>query len=42
MGISPVALDDLASGFNIARDITANPQFNTMLGFSETLRHHQT
>ena len=35
MGVSPVTLDDLTSGFNIARNITADPRFNTMLGFSE-------
>ena len=36
MGVSPVTLDDLTSGFNIALNITANPRFNMMLGFSET------
>ena len=35
MGVSPVTLDDLTSGFNIALNITANPRFNMMLGFSE-------
>ncbi|MDO4165547.1 MAG: ATP-binding protein [Bacteroides sp.] len=35
MGISPVTLDDLTSGFNIARNISTNPLFNMMLGFSE-------
>ena len=36
MGVSPVTLDDLTSGFNIALNITTNPRFNMMLGFSET------
>ena len=36
MGVSPVTLDDLTSGFNIALNITADPDFNMMLGFSET------
>ena len=36
MGISPVTLDDLTSGFNIALNITTDPDFNMMLGFSET------
>ena len=36
MGVSPVTLDDLTSGFNIALNITAEAPFNMMLGFSET------
>ena len=36
MGISPVTMDDVTSGFNIALNITADPRFNMMLGFSET------
>jgi len=35
MGVSPVTLDDVTSGYNIASNITMNPQFNLMLGFSE-------
>lgn len=35
MGVSPVTLDDLTSGYNIATNITADPRFNMMLGFSE-------
>ena len=35
-GISPVTLDDLSSGFNIATNISIDPRFNMMLGFSET------
>ncbi|AZO93465.1 AAA family ATPase [Halocella sp. SP3-1] len=34
-GISPVMLDDLTSGFNIASNITMNKLFNEMLGFTE-------
>ena len=36
MGVSPVTLDDLTSGFNISRNISTDPRFNMMLGFSET------
>ncbi|MDO4165093.1 MAG: ATP-binding protein [Bacteroides sp.] len=36
MGVSPVTLDDLTSGFNIALNISTDPRFNMMLGFSET------
>ena len=34
-GVSPVTMDDLTSGFNIATNISQNAAFNTMLGFSE-------
>lgn len=36
MGVSPVTLDDLTSGYNIATSITMDARFNQMLGFSET------
>ena len=38
-GVSPVTLDDLTSGFNIAANISQDEDFNAMLGFSaeETL-----
>ena len=36
MGVSPVTMDDVTSGFNIALNITADPRFNMMLGFNET------
>lgn len=36
MGVSPVTLDDLTSGFNIGWNVSTKQQFNTMLGFSET------
>ena len=35
MGVSPVTMDDVTSGYNIASNITMNPLFNLMLGFSE-------
>ena len=34
-GVSPVTLDDLTSGFNIASNISQDESFNAMLGFSE-------
>ncbi len=35
MGVSPVTMDDLTSGFNIGIDISQFANFNSMLGFSE-------
>lgn len=32
-GVAPITLDSTTSGFNIARDITKNINFNDMLGF---------
>jgi len=34
-GVSPLAMDDLTSGFNIARNLSLRPEFNEMLGFTE-------
>ena len=34
-GVSPVTMDDLTSGFNIATNISQDRRFNAMLGFSE-------
>ena len=34
-GIAPVTLDSMTTGFNIATDITRNPIFTTMIGFTE-------
>ena len=34
-GVSPVTMDDLTSGFNIATNISQDAEFNAMLGFSE-------
>jgi len=36
MGISPCTLDDVTSGFNNFVNITADPNFNMALGFSES------
>ena len=35
-GVSPVTLDDLTSGFNIAANVSQDARFNAMLGFSES------
>lgn len=35
IGVSPVTLDDLTSGFNIGWNISTIPHFNMLLGFSE-------
>ncbi len=35
-GVSPVTMDDLTSGFNIAANISQDENFNSLLGFSET------
>ncbi len=34
-GVSPVTMDDLTSGFNIATNYTTDPEFNAMVGFTE-------
>ena len=34
-GVSPVTMDDLTSGFNIAANLTLEAEFNAALGFSE-------
>ena len=34
-GVSPVTLDDVTSGFNIADNICKNPRFNAIVGFTE-------
>ncbi len=34
-GVAPITLDSTTSGFNIARDITKNIEFNDMLGFTK-------
>jgi hypothetical protein len=35
-GVLPIAIDDIASGFNVASIITLNPKFEHMLGFTQT------
>ncbi len=34
-GVLPIAIDDLASGFNIATFLTLHPKFDQMLGFTQ-------
>ena len=34
-GVSPIAMDDVTSGFNIGKNISLQPEFNDMLGFTE-------
>ena len=34
-GVSPVTMDDLTSGFNIADNYSSSPSFNNMIGFNE-------
>ena len=38
-GVSPLAMDDVTSGFNIARNLSLSPEFNAMLGFTESEVH---
>jgi len=47
MGVSPVTMDDVTSGYNIATSLTLDPEFNMMLGFSENevremIRYYQS
>ena len=35
-GVSPITMDDVTSGFNIGTNISLSPQFNEMVGFTET------
>ena len=35
-GVSPVTMDDVTSGFNIGQHISLYPEFNELLGFTET------
>lgn len=34
-GVSPITLDDVTSGFNIGANISLDPRFNEMVGFTE-------
>ena len=34
-GVSPLAMDDVTSGFNIGRNLSLSPELNAMLGFTE-------
>jgi hypothetical protein len=38
-GVTPVMLDDLTSGFNIANILTLNPRYNEILGFTHEEVH---
>ena len=35
-GVSPVAMADLTSGYNVAKNIYLHPEFNELCGFTET------
>jgi len=35
-GVSPVTMDDVTSGFNIGTNISLNPKFNELLGFTKS------
>ncbi len=35
-GVLPITIDDMASGYNIANFITLDPEFEAMLGFTQT------
>ena len=37
-GVSPLAMDDVTSGFNIGRNLSLSPELNAMLGFTEDVR----
>jgi hypothetical protein len=39
-GVLPITIDELASGFNIASFITLEPEFENMLGFTQTEVDH--
>jgi hypothetical protein len=39
-GVLPITIDELASGFNIANFITLDPEFENMLGFTQTEVDH--
>ena len=34
-GVSPLTMDDVTSGFNIGTNISLDPQFNALIGFTE-------
>ena len=39
-GVSPVTMDDLTSGFNIATNISQEPGFHAMVGFTADETRH--
>ena len=34
-GVSPITMDDVTSGFNIGSNVSLDPRFNELLGFTE-------
>ena len=34
-GVSPITMDDVTSGFNIGKNVSLEPEFNDLLGFTE-------
>ena len=36
IGVSPLTMDDVTSGFNIGKNVSRHPDFNEMVGFTET------
>ena len=39
-GVSPVTMDDVTSGFNIGSNLSLQPEFNEMLGFTDAEVRH--
>ena len=39
-GVSPITMDDVTSGFNIGTNISLEPDFNEMVGFTEAEVRH--
>ena len=39
-GVSPVTMDDVTSGFNIGKNLSLEPDFNEMVGFTEPEVRH--
>ena len=39
-GVSPITMDDVTSGFNIGTNISLEPDFNEMVGFTESEVRH--
>ena len=40
IGVSPITMDDVTSGFNIGKNISLHPDFNEMVGFTEAEVRH--
>ena len=39
-GVSPITMDDVTSGFNTGTNISLEPDFNEMVGFTELEVRH--